>query len=143
MTIFNLFFYWFAASLCDQAATMVYRITPIESDLYPIQPFQTLSKFAADFSNQFTQMLHRSFFLEISLYVNISVSNVDRFVMESENTTPSITCENHSCLSFNSVEHIHIRKIKFIGCGGNTFESVGELLLEHSNFRVKVSVLQH
>ena len=96
MTVFNPFSYFLLIHFCDQAAAMVYHITPPESDLYHIQPCLTLSKFAANFSNQFdpntTLIVPPG---NHSLYVNISVSNVNRFVMEPENKTPSITCENH------------------------------------------------
>ena len=122
---------------CDQATTVTYYIT---SDIcsQPNHSCLTLSEFAVDSSRHFDPNTTLIFLPGMhSLQINISISDADSLTLQSENVCPSVTCENDSFMSFNSIELIHIKNMKFIGCGGNVFESVRQFLLQNSRFEGK------
>ena len=69
------------------------------------------------------------------LSINISVFNISEFkisALQSTNTT--IVCKNRARFVVNKVRNVSISDTTFIGCGGNLFMTVDNLLVENSTF---------
>ena len=70
-----------------------------------------------------------------TLSIGISVFNISEFrisTLQSANTT--ILCENQARLVVNKVRNVSISDTTFIGCGGNLFIAVDNLLIDNSTF---------
>ena len=121
----------------NQAASEVYYITANSADLCTMQPCLTLSQFAANSSHS----LHSNttlVFLPGTHHlsnVNLTLSNVDNFVMKSDNSTAQIKCTSDSAMHFYQSESIHITNLEFIGCGGNQVRHVKEFMVEDTKFK--------
>ena len=117
----------------NQAAGEVYYISP---DLCTVQPCLTLSQFAANLS----YYLHSNttlVFLPGTHYlrkVNLTLSNVEDFMMKSGSSTAQIKCTNDSSMYFSQSQCIHITNLEFIGCGGNQVRHVEEFLVNNTKF---------
>ena len=84
--------------LCSlsQAVSNVYYITANSIDLCTMQPCLTFTQFAADW-NHYLHSNTTLVFLPGTHYlrtVNLVLSNIDNFVMKSENLTAQIKCTN-------------------------------------------------
>ena len=122
----------------NQAASEVYYITPNSTDHCTVQPCLTLYQFVTNssrylHSNTTLVFLPRTHYFEVDL----TVSNVDSFVMKSENTPAQIHCTRNSNITFYHLWHIAIDSLKFIGCGGNRVEFVREFIVTDTLFRGK------
>ena len=67
--------------------------------------------------------------------VNLTLSNVDKFVMKSENSMAQIKCAYGSSMYFYQSRYIHITNLEFIGCGGNQVSQVEEFVVEDAKFK--------
>ena len=93
-----------------QAASEVYYITTDTTDLCTMQPCLTLSQFAAN-SHDYLRSNTTLVFLPGTHYlstVNLTLSDVDNFVMKSENSTAQVKCINNSSMQFNQSQSIHV-----------------------------------
>ena len=121
----------------NQAASEVYYITANSAAPCTVQPCLTLSQFAANSSHS----LHSNttlVFLPGTHHlsnVNLTLSNVDNFVMKSENSTAQIKCISNSTMHFYQSQSIHIANLEFIGCGGNQVRYVEEFVVEDTKFK--------
>ena len=120
----------------NQAAGEVYYITINSTDLCTVQPCLTLSQFAANLSlyihsNTTLVFLPGTHYLSS---VNLTLSNVDNFVMKSENSVAQIKCTNDSSMYFSQSQHIHITNLAFIGCGGNQVRQVEKFMVQNTKF---------
>ena len=102
-----------------------------------MQPCLTLSQFAANsshylHSNTTLIFLPGTHYLSIA---NLTLSNVDKFVIKSENSTAQIKCTKFSHIHFSQSQYIHITDLEFIGCGGNQVKHVEELVIQDTNFK--------
>ena len=70
------------------------------------------------------------------LNVNISFSNKVDLKLYSDFSV-TIECDQFSSLSFESIEHVLIRNMNFIGCGGNIVSHVDEFVIEDTTFKGK------
>ena len=120
----------------NQAASEVYYITTNSTDLRTVQPYLTLSLFATNSSHYLHSNTTLVFLPGIHHLsnVNLTLSNVDNFVMKSENSTAQIKCTNNSSIRFNQSQSIHITNLEFIGCGGNQVRHVEKFMVKDSNF---------
>ena len=66
----------------------------------------------------------------------ILVSNVIEFSMTSTSKA-IINCHEGTNLTFFNISKVYIRNLTFIGCGGNTIDSVDLLQIDHSHFHGK------
>ena len=66
----------------------------------------------------------------------ILVSNVIEFSMTSTSKA-IINCHEGTNLTFFNVSEVYIRNLTFIGCGGNTIDSVDLLQIDYSHFHGK------
>ena len=62
------------------------------------------------------------------------LSNVDNFIMKSENSTAQIKCTSDSTMYFYQSQTIHITNLEFIGCGGNLVRHVEGFIVEDTMF---------
>ena len=114
----------------------VYYIIPDATESYN-RSHLVLSQFAANSSNY----LHSNttlVFLPGTHYlttVNLSLSNVNSFVMKSKNSTARIKCTSYSHVHFNHSQYIRITNLEFIGCGGNQIVSIEEFVIEDASFK--------
>ena len=125
--------------LCSlsQAAGEVYYITANSTNLCTVQPCLTLSQFAA-ISSHYLHSNTTLVFLPGTHYlssINLTLSNVDNFVMMSENSPAQIKCTSNSHLYFSQSLYIHITNLEFIGCGVNVVKHVEELVIEDTKFK--------
>ena len=123
-------------SSLNQAASEVFYITPKISDVCNMQPCLTLSQFAANSSN-YIHSATTLVFLSGTHYlskVNLTLSNVEDFMMKSESSTVQIKCANDSHIQISQSRCIHIINLQFIGCGGNQVKHVEEFLVNNTNF---------
>ena len=120
----------------NQAASEVYYITANSAAPCTVQPCLTLPQFAANSSHS----LHSNttlVFLPGTHHlsnVNLTLSNVDNFVMKSENSTAQIKCTGDSSMHFYQSQSIHITNLEFIGCEGNQVRHVEEFVVEDAKF---------
>ena len=121
----------------NQAASDVYYIITNSTDQCTMQPCLTLSQFAANSSHS----LHSNttlVFLPGTHHlsnVNLTLSNVENFVMKSMNSTAQIKCTSDSSMQFYQSQSIHITNLEFIGCGGNQMRYVEEFMVEYTKFK--------
>ena len=121
----------------NQAASEVYYITITSTDLCTVQPCRTLSQFAAN-SSHYLHSNTTLVFLPGTHYlstVNLTLSNVDNFVMKSENSTAQIKCTSNSHIHFSQSQYIHITNLEFIGCGGNQVKHVEEFVVQDTTLK--------
>ena len=124
-------------SLNQAASEVYYIVTGTSTGLCIVQPCLTLSQFAADLSHY----LHSNttlIFLPGTHYlstVNLTLSNVDNFVMKSENSTAQIKCTRDLHIHFSESQCIHISNLEFIGCGGNQVKHVQQLVVQDTKFK--------
>ena len=125
-------------SLNQAAVSEVYYITANSTDLCTVEPCPiTLYQFAANSSHYLRSDNTTLVFLPGTHYlsnVNLTLSNVDNFVMKSENTTAHIKCTNDSSVHFSQSQYIHITNLEFIGCGGNQVRQIEEFVVEGTKF---------
>ena len=118
------------------AACEVYYITTNSSDLCRAQPCLTLSQFAAnssDYLHSNTTLVFLPGTHQLSTD-NLTLSNVDKFVMKSKNSTAKIKCTNHSHINFSLSQSIQINNLEFNGCGDNHIRDVQELIIKDTKF---------
>ena len=128
-------------SLNQAASETVYYITTNSTDLCTVQlePCLTLSQFATDS----THYLHSNttlVFLPGIHYlskINLTLSNVDSFVMMSKNSTTQILikCTNDSHIHFYQSQCIHIINLEFIGCGANQVKHIENFVIKDTKFK--------
>ena len=125
----------------DHVFGSVFYIVPYESYTCPQVPCMTLEMFINS-SNGYVNSSTTLFISEgnHSLNTVLSVSNTMEFSMLSTNTSSDIICSQHSPLNFSNVTHVNIEGLTFIGCGGNTMESVKQLTIRRSNFVGDINV---
>ena len=127
--------------LCSlsQAASEVYYITDKSADPCTVQPCLILSQFAANLSHY----LHSNttlVFLPGTHYLSedsLTLSNVDKFVMKSENSIAQIKCKSYSRMHFGCSQRIHITNLEFVGCGGNQVQDIKEFVVKDTIFKGK------
>ena len=127
----------FTVVLCalNQAASEVYYIATNSTDLYTEQLCLTLSQFVANLSHYLHSNTTLVFLPGIHYLnsVNPTLSNVDKFVMKSENSTAQIQCTSGSSMHFNQSQYVHISNLEFIGCGGNRVEEVELCVIQYNS----------
>ena len=65
---------------------------------------------------------------------NLSFSNLTNLRVYTEDINTTIKCEVSSQFSFESIEHVSIKKVKFLGCGNNVVRNVEKFILQESKF---------
>ena len=115
-----------------------YITTDSTSDLCTVQPCLILSEFAANSSSYLHSGNTALVFLPGTHYlsnVNLTVENVDNFVLKSENVVAQIKCTSDSHIYFRQSQCIHITNMEFIGCGNNNIvEVVTSFLVNNTKF---------
>ena len=100
------------------------------------QPCLTLSQFAAN-SSDYVNFITTVVLSPGKHYlsgVNLSVSNLDNFVMKSAILIAQIECTNNSHIYVNQSQYIHITNLEFIGCGANQVKFVQEFMISNTKF---------
>ena len=96
----------------------------------------TLSQFANN-SSDYLRMNTTLHFLPGKQHLDsmILVENVNTFYMSSRDGNVTIVC-NHSSprFEFHNVSVVHISGLTIIGCAGNKFTNINQLILEDSQF---------
>ena len=136
MSRFGLLVLSLAFCSLNQVACEVYYITASSSDSCIAQPCLTLFQFAAnpsDYLHSNATMVFLPGTHNLS-NVNLTLSNMDNFVMKSENTTAEIKCANHSHFYFSRSQGIHINNLEFIGCGDSQVRDVEEFIIKDTKF---------
>ena len=138
MTSVGLYILVFLTCSLSQVVSEVYRITAADSASPCTVPCLNLSQFAAN-SRQYLNVNTSLVFLpgRHHLHVNLTLSNVDYFSMNSDRMTVQIVCTRYSNSAFNfsNIEQVHIANIEFIGCGGNQIKNVQQFILQDSEFK--------
>ena len=126
-------------SSLNQAASEVYYIKTNSHHCGNMHPCLTLSQFAANSSHS----LHSNTTVTLVFFpgthhlskVNLMVSNVKNFIMNSDNLsiTPQIKCKKGSNIYFSQSQSIHITSLKFIGCPG-TLKQIAEFVVKDLKF---------
>ena len=117
----------------------IYYIIPMQDDpCYTEDPCLTLLEFTANISN-YIETNTTLFITGGTHYLdtNLSVSNAVEFSMfsaEDNSNQSEIYCTEHSGFTFSQVDRVYISGLSFIGCGGNRFESVDQLVIENAKF---------
>ena len=121
MTHFGLLTLSLVLCSLNQAASEVYYIITTSTDLCTVQPCLTLSQFAANSSHYLHSNTTLVFFpgTHYLSTVNLTLSNVENFIMKSENSIAQIKCTSYSHIHFSHSKYIQITNLEFIGCGGN------------------------
>ena len=106
-----------------------------EYTICPFQPCQTMMEYVDSpsiSSNATLAVLPGNHDLKAQL----SIAGKINFTMVafSDLSTTSIRCSGSGRLTLNTIQDAKIRGLPFIGCGGNTAESVDHLTLEDSHF---------
>ena len=120
----------------NQATSEVYYITIQSTDLCATHTCLTLSQFAANS----THYLHSNTTLVFPpgthylSKVNLTLSNVDNFVMKPKNSTAQIKCTSYSHFHFNESQFIYITNLEMIGCGGNQANYVESFVMKDAKF---------
>ena len=118
----------------NQVVCEVYYIKSNASDLCTLPSCLTLSQFTANLSQHSTSNTTLIFLPGKHILTNnISVLSGHRFSMTSNSCTAQFECVN-SFFSFELIIAVHITNLDFVGCGSNTLENVGELLIEDKSF---------
>ena len=125
-------------ALCslNQTATEVYHVTTNSSDHCPVLSCLTLTEFATNLSNYLhpnTTLVFLSGMHYLS-NVNLTLSNVENFMMKSENSTAQIKCTSDSHIYFSQSQCVHITNLDFIGCGDNQAKQVAKFLVDNTKF---------
>lgn len=113
----------------------VVNVVPAEDD-HCTQPCLTLSDFAANLSS-FNVSSNITLILSPGthvLHLNISMSNLDTFVMYPSSLPAQIVCENNSAFSFDNCYSVYMTSINFVGCRENRINQVNDLELRNSLF---------
>ena len=96
----------------------------------------TLSQFAANLSHYIrsnttlvfspgTHYLQR---------VNLTLSNLESFVMKSENSKAQVQCISSSRMSFIQSQYIHIANLEFFRCRGNQVKHIQDFVVHNTKF---------
>ena len=120
-------------SSTHQAASEIYYITP---NLCSVQPCITLFQFAAN-SGHYLHSNTSLVFLPGTHHlstVNLTLSNLENFVMISDSSTTQIKCTGDSHIYFGQLQCIRISNLEFIACGGNQVKRVEKLVVEDTMF---------
>ena len=123
-------------SLTLATGEKVYYIMPDATESYNGSHL-VLSQFAANSSNYLHSNTTLVFFpgTHYLTTVNLSLSNVNSFVMKSKNSTAQIKCTSSSHVHFNHSQYIRITNLEFIGCGGNQIVFIEEFVIEDTSFK--------
>ena len=71
------------------------------------------------------------------LSAQLSVSQIATFIMVAsynDTSSPTVTCSGSGRMALNDIQDVRIIRVTFVRCGGNTADSVDNLLLENSHF---------
>ena len=124
-------------SVTPSGASVVHYIKLNESNCWVVesnvQSCVTLSEFAAsDTENaSITLILQPG---NHNLLMNLTLSNIKILEIHSSGSNSRIKCETSSHFSFESIEHISIRRLNFIGCGNNLVQNITEFFIEATAF---------
>ena len=72
-----------------------------------------------------------------TLTTGIVVSNVIAFSMLDLSNAAIINCHDRANMTFTNVSEVYMCGLTFIGCGGNTVDSVNFLAIEHTKLHAK------
>ena len=121
----------------NPAVSEVYYITTTLMDLSCPGLCLTISQFARNTSHLLYPNTTLTF-LPGTHYLNntvLTISNVDYFAMQSENSTAAhIECESRSNISFNHSHYVEITNLEFIGCGKNQVIGAVEFVAQDIKF---------
>ena len=136
MTVFHILTLSLVLCSLNQASSDVYYITTNSTDACTGSCL-TVSQFAANsghylHSNTTLVFLPGTHYLDT---VNLTLSNVDNFVMKSKNSTAQIKCKNFSHIDFSHSQYIHITDLEFIGCEGNQVKHVQEFFVQDTKIK--------
>ena len=123
-------------SLSELTQGNTFYIKQSQSDSCPSneQSCLTLSELVADGSNNsnITLILLPG---NHSLLKNLSFSSLTSLTIYSESTNAEINCDSSSHFSFESMEHVYLKDIIFIGCGNNLATNVGRFIVQRITFQ--------
>ena len=127
---------------CIAADSGAYHITPLPGDQCPAQPCLTITQFAAFYSNSssylkptntsliFLQGNHR-------LGTPLLIANAMELVMVSncdQCLEAVVFCKKSTNFRFINVSRVHMRDLRFTGCGDNKIENIDLFTVENANF---------
>ena len=69
------------------------------------------------------------------LDTNVSLSDLETFLIVPENSTAQILCTNHSHFQLSGSEYVYVTNVEFVGCGGNEVTDVKEFVLQGVQFK--------
>ena len=123
----------------DQPISELLYITTASVDLCT-SPCLTLSQFAIRYASLSSYYLNSNITLIFLpgrhyLTVDLTISNLDNFSVNSENLTTQILCMDYSNILFLYSQHVEIANLEFIGCGGNQVINVKEFVVQDTIFR--------
>ena len=121
----------FQKGKCD-----VHYLKPMETQSCGmIQECPTLSEFAVTSVNDVNTtliLLPGNHVLD----THMSFSNLTDLSMYSEDTA-TVTCDPPARFSFEAIDRLYIRNVKFIGCGDNLVKYVDDFILQEATFQGK------
>ena len=113
-----------------------YTVTPSSADpCNETEHCLTLSQFVNNSSDYLRANITLFLQGEHSLDSTLLIENVDTFCMSSLDSNVTIVCNHSSArFEFNNVSVVDVSGLTFIGCTGNKFINVSQLMLKDSQF---------
>ena len=122
--------------------TAYYVVSESSLPICKKEPCITLSELARS-SNTSSNAKQQSFIFmpgyhtldsDISIFSTSEVSMISLISNDYPSSQASITCQHNSGFSFESIGHVVVGNLTFIGCGNNKISSCDQLLVEGSTF---------
>ncbi len=120
--------------ICAEKRT--YFIKPSEDSSCTEQPCLTLDKYVANTAEHAEEITLVVSADEYTLSSKLTISNITKFLMISNNTNNSITCSQLAGFQFNNVSMVTLVNLTFIRCGGRSRLNA-VLQLSHVNISIK------
>ena len=117
------------------AACKVYYVIPTQEKSCEDKPCITLTQFASNYS-LYIDTTNTTLVLQPGnhmLSADLMISNISQFAVVSYSSNmPIVTCSKSATTGFLNITLVHIRGIKFTGCGRNLFILVNKFILANT-----------
>ena len=127
------------SSFLDGEVLQLLYVTPSASTPCPANPCLTLYQFSQNSSNWLSSDTTLIFLAgNHVLSTDLSISNILNFFMLTDSIpggAHTITCQHQVSFNFENMTELWMKKLNFVGCGGNTFSSIKNFIVENSTFQ--------
>ena len=120
------------------ALCKVHYIMPTQGYQCPVDSCLTLSQFANNVTGYIDSTNTTLFVIGGNYYLNRSITMSDTFnlsIVVNETETPSVfRCSERASFTFSNITSILISGLTFMGCSNSRFDSINQLIIQHSIF---------